>query len=176
MSRARWTLMAIVVVTAASCGETAATTTMAAPATAATTTAVTTTAATTTAVAGPFADFSIADIAVAGTSLRVAVADTGALRARGLMDVTDLGELDGMLFVFPADTAGGFWMKNTLIPLDIWFFDAAGAFVDAFAMEPCEVDPCPVYEPSAAYRCAVETPAGSQAEPGPDAMLEIVGS
>ena len=40
------------------------------------------------------------------------------------MNVTDLPEGAGMLFVFPEEKMGSFWMKDTLIPLDIAFFDA----------------------------------------------------
>ncbi|MDJ0497689.1 MAG: DUF192 domain-containing protein [Acidimicrobiia bacterium] len=93
--------------------------------------------------------------------LLVAVADTPALRRTGLMFVEDLGDLDGMLFVFEADTSGGFWMKNTLLPLDIAFFDVQGGFVDGFVMEPCKADPCPTYVPSGSYRYALEMEAGT---------------
>ncbi|MEA3502816.1 MAG: DUF192 domain-containing protein, partial [Actinomycetota bacterium] len=72
--------------------------------------------------------FEAATITIDGRELSVAVADTQALRAQGLMGVTDLGGLDGMLFVFQETTDGGFWMKDTLIALDIAFFDAGGVF------------------------------------------------
>jgi uncharacterized membrane protein (UPF0127 family) len=100
-------------------------------------------------------------ITVDGRDVTLAVADTPAARRRGLMGVTDLGRLDGMLFVFEADTDGGFWMKDTLIPLDITFFDVAGAAVDHLTMEPCITDSCPTYFSSAPYRYAIEVPAGS---------------
>lgn len=117
------------------------------------------------------AAFGRAEVLVDGTVLAVAVADTRELRARGLMGVTDLGDLRGMLFVFPATTGGGFWMKDTLIPLDIAFFDAEGQYVAGFAMEPCRSDPCPVYTPSGRYRYALETPAGSLPGIGPGSRL-----
>ncbi len=87
----------------------------------------------------------------------VAVAATGEQRALGLMGVTDLGDVDGMLFVYESDSRGGFWMKDTLIPLDIAFFDGDGALVDLLSMVPCEEDPCLVYTPSGAYRFALES-------------------
>ncbi|HEX5630327.1 MAG TPA: DUF192 domain-containing protein [Acidimicrobiia bacterium] len=90
----------------------------------------------------------------------MAVADTPERRTQGLMGVTDLGDLDGMLFVFDADSTSGFWMKNTLIPLDIAFFTAEGVLVDLLRMTPCEADPCPVYEPAGSYRYAIETEIG----------------
>ncbi len=111
-----------------------------------------------------------------GTRFLVAVADTPDQRAQGLMGVTDLGGLDGMLFVFPTDTPtqGGFWMKNTLIPLDIAFFDANGMLVDRLAMEPCTADPCPSYHPSGAYRYALEAPEGDLTFVVPGTRLEFV--
>lgn len=117
--------------------------------------------------------FETAPIAVAGRELAVAVAETPDQRAQGLMGVTDLGGLDGMLFVFPTDTEGGFWMKNTLIPLDIAFFDAAGMLVDRLAMEPCTADPCPSYRPGGAYRYALEAPEGDLSFVEPGTLLEI---
>lgn len=99
-------------------------------------------------------------VRVDGDELVVAVAATPETRARGLMGVTDLGDLDGMLFVFDVDVDAAFWMKDTVLPLDIAFFDAAGRLVDAFPMEPCPADPCPTYRPAAPYRYALETPRG----------------
>ena len=89
------------------------------------------------------------------------------------MGVTDLGGLDGMLFVFQVDSDGGFWMKNTLIPLDIVFFTADGGFVDSLTMAPCTEDPCPVYRPRGAYRYALEAPAGDLAYVMPSTRLEL---
>ena len=104
--------------------------------------------------------FGIEQILIDGTALVVAVADTGDLRRQGLMNLEDLGDLDGMLFIFEQDSSGGFWMKNTLIPLDIAFFAADGTFVDGFAMQPCTTNDCPTYTPTGSYRYAVELPLG----------------
>jgi hypothetical protein len=49
------------------------------------------------------------------------VADTPAERARGLMFRECLGEDQGMLFLFPRSAQQSFWMRNTLIPLDMIF-------------------------------------------------------
>ena len=66
---------------------------------------------------------------------------------------------DGMLFVFSQATSGGFWMKNTLVPLTIVFFDTAGRRVWEMSMTPCRKDPCRVYDPGKQYRYALELPA-----------------
>ena len=90
----------------------------------------------------------------------VAVADTRILRAQGLMGVTELRDVDGMLFVFEEPIQVSFYMRNTLIPLDIAFFAADGSLVDRFAMEPCDEDPCPTYPAAAPAMYAIETVVG----------------
>ena len=81
-------------------------------------------------------------------------------RSRGLMGVTDLGRGDGMAFVYDGPNTGSFWMKNTLLPLSIAFFGEDGTFLDAFDMEPCAADPCPLYPTAPDFLVAIEVVEG----------------
>jgi uncharacterized protein len=65
-----------------------------------------------------------------------------------------------MLFVFSEKTYGGFWMKNTLIPLSIAFLDSDGKILKILDMEPCNVDICPNYDPGIYYHYAIEVNLG----------------
>ena len=82
-------------------------------------------------------------------------------RALGLMHRRRAPK-DGMLFVFPRASSGGFWMKNTLVPLAIAFFDSRGKLVRRMRMTPCRRDPCAIYDPGRMYRFALELPANDR--------------
>lgn len=92
-----------------------------------------------------------------GSPIRPELALTSAQRSVGLMH-REKAPRDGMLFVFPERTSGGFWMKNTLVPLKIVFFDSSGKRVRTMRMTPCREDPCAIYDPGRRYRFALELP------------------
>jgi uncharacterized protein len=102
--------------------------------------------------------FTRATLRLDSVPFRPELAVTTDERSRGLMN-RRRAPADGMLFVFRRDTSGGFWMKNTLVPLTIVFFDAEGKRVRRLSMTPCRRDPCPIYEPRRRYRFALELPA-----------------
>ena len=80
------------------------------------------------------------------------------------MFVTDLGGADGMAFRYESPHSGTFWMKNTVLPLSIAFYDPDGAYLDAFDMEPCMADPCPTYPTPDGFVIAIETYQGGLAD------------
>jgi uncharacterized membrane protein (UPF0127 family) len=93
--------------------------------------------------------------------LKVEVADSKRERELGLMHREKLEEGHGMLFIFEDEALRNFWMKNTLVPLDIIFFNSQKKAVSfAENMEPCKVAACPSYGSGEPARYALEVPAG----------------
>jgi uncharacterized membrane protein (UPF0127 family) len=108
----------------------------------------------------------VALIHTAGGPVRVAleVARTPEQLAQGLMYRTSLAEGAGMLFVFPEDEDHGFWMKNTLIPLDMIFIEAGGRVAGVRAnATPLSTATVGIGKPS---RYVLEVPGGWAARAG----------
>src|SRR3990172_9511896 len=82
------------------------------------------------------------------TCFTVEFALTAEQHMRGLMWRESLSDGHGMLFVFPRSDNYLFWMKNTLIPLDmLWLDDTATVIYIEEQVQPCVLDPCPKYGP-----------------------------
>lgn len=109
---------------------------------------------------GDVRGFEIVDARLGDRSLLLALADDAVLHRRGLMGVESLGELDGMVFSRDDPRPVSFWMKDTLIPLDIGFFDPDGALFLVLSMTPCDADPCPTYSSENPVRYALEARPG----------------
>jgi uncharacterized protein len=101
----------------------------------------------------------------------VEVADDAAERAQGLMNREQMPRFSGMLFVYEQPQPVAFWMRNTLIPLDILFFDGAGRLqrIHADAV-PLDETPIPGGE---AIRYVLEINGGQAEELGIDPGAEI---
>lgn len=94
-------------------------------------------------------------------ALNVEIADTDQKRIQGLMFRRVVPANTGMLFLFPKPASIQFWMKNTLIPLDMLFFDKSGKIVHVEAnARPLDLTP---RGPSAPITCAVLEIAGGEA-------------
>lgn len=96
-------------------------------------------------------------------ALKAHVARTPAERSRGLMFVSRLESDEGMIFVWDESTTGGFWMKDTLIPLSIAFIAEDLTIIDIQDMEPQSLEQ---HSPEAAYRYAIEVNQGYFGENG----------
>jgi uncharacterized protein len=114
-----------------------------------------------------------------GTVIHVEIAADDPTREQGLMFRDRMAEDRGMIFFFPANGAYPFWMKNTLIPLDmIWIDDTRHVNFVASDVPPCKADPCPNFGSATLQsRYVLETAAGvakkHKIEPG--SALRFVG-
>ncbi len=104
-----------------------------------------------------------ATVALKGRQFTVEIADDDAARARGLMFRERMDNDHGMLFIFESSEPQAFWMRNTLIPLDIMYFDGDKRFVSAHYRVPtCKHggDRCPNYPSEGDARYVLELNAG----------------
>ena len=99
-------------------------------------------------------------VQIAGVSVVAEIADDNMERAIGLMNHTSLEENAGMLFVWSDEKTRSFWMKNTLIPLDIIFIDENKTIADITTMQPCKSLFCDSYRSKAPARYVLEVNAG----------------
>lgn len=106
------------------------------------------------------------------------VARTPAEREHGLMDRKVLPLHTGMLFVFHADETVSFWMKDTLVPLDMVFVAADGRVRKVFANVPVVAPSLPddrIPLETAAGQYVIELPSGEAASDGiaPGVQLDL---
>ena len=90
-------------------------------------------------------------------TLTVEIANRPDQHRRGLMFRESMDELAGMLFVFQGDRTGGFWMRNTLIPLDIAYLGADGTVLEIVHGVPLSLENL---TPSQPYRYTLEVNGG----------------
>lgn len=113
------------------------------------------------------ADLDTATLKIGENEFEVWIADTWDKRMEGMMFLND-GDVEanqGMLFLFEEDSTNSFWMKNTLIPLDIAYIDKDKKIVTTYTMKALDSRPNQ-YLPEAPYRFALELKAGTFEELG----------
>ncbi len=102
-----------------------------------------------------------------GNCFKVEVVDTPEARQKGLMFRDYLPGDEGMLFVFEEEWIYSFWMKNTLIPLDMIWINSGLEVVHIHEnAEPCKEDPCPSINPGVPALYVLEVNAGKARETG----------
>ena len=92
--------------------------------------------------------------------IKVEVAETSEEREQGLMYREELCDGCGMLFVFEEEEFHSFWMKNTLLSLDIIFINSELEIVDMLHAEPCGNETCEFYIPKEKALYVLETNLG----------------
>lgn len=96
-----------------------------------------------------------------GVSFDVELAKTSEEQGKGLMHRESMPENHGMLFIFGEEAVKTFWMKNTLMPLDMVFLDGDMVVVEIKSnVPPCAVDPCPTYASEKPAKYVLELNAG----------------
>lgn len=89
---------------------------------------------------------SINEVCFKEKCFKVEIANNEIERSQGLMFRQNLSENEGMLFIFPKEDNYNFWMKNTLIPLDIiWISKDKEVIYIQKNVLPCQKDPCQKY-------------------------------
>lgn len=97
-----------------------------------------------------------------GATFDVELAISQSEHNHGLMGRTALKKDQGMLFVYEQPELLSFWMKETLIPLDILFFNRDGELLELFAdAPPCKKPPCKTYSNRQPAQYVLELPAGT---------------
>lgn len=111
----------------------------------------------------------------ATVTLTAEIADTDELRGNGLMFRKSLPEMRGMIFIFAAERSLQFWMKNTLIPLDIAYISSDGVINEILHMKP--LDTSVTYPAQLPARYALEVSVGwfERHNIGPGARVQLNG-
>ncbi|MEK6882410.1 MAG: DUF192 domain-containing protein, partial [Nanoarchaeota archaeon] len=97
---------------------------------------------------------------IGGEKISIELADTPEEMNRGLMGRETLCDSCGMLFIFQEEDYFSFWMKNTLIPLDMVFINSNMTIIDVLHATPCEKEPCQIYTPKEKAQYVLETNGG----------------
>ena len=110
-----------------------------------------------------------------GRRFSVEIADDDAERARGLMFRDEMAADHGMIFIHDSEEPQAYWMKNTRIPLDIFYFDGKRKLVSVSKrVPPCTLgDQCPPFPSAGPALYVLELNAGLADELGVKAGDEL---
>lgn len=93
----------------------------------------------------PLDELGTVRLTIKGQAFELWIANTTEERTKGLMFITKEqmaplpdGTERGMIFIFPYALRAGFWMKNTIIPLDIAYVQTNGTVVATYTMAPLD--------------------------------------
>jgi len=115
-----------------------------------------------------------ASVELAGQRFYVDIADDDNERARGLMFVEHMDDDKGMLFIFSNEQPRSFWMKNTKIPLDIFYFDEQLKLVSVSEnTRPCRTAQCRSYPSTGPAKYVLELNGGKAKELGVTAGSQL---
>lgn len=104
----------------------------------------------------------ISYVTLKGKTFYVELAETDEQHASGLMFRERMAADRGMFFIFRNEYMQAFWMKNTLIPLDMLYFDKKFRVVSVQSnVPPCKADPCPSYPSSGPAMYVLELNGGT---------------
>jgi hypothetical protein len=92
--------------------------------------------------------------------IQAETATTSLQQQKGLMYRESLDEDKGMLFIFEDERPRNFWMRNTLISLDIILLDEDKKIVKILTADPCKSEICPTYSSDLPAKYVIEVNAG----------------
>ena len=96
-----------------------------------------------------------------GVEVVVEVIDTPEKQSKGLSGRPELGQNEGMLFIFPEPKQASFWMKDVEFPLDIiWIGEDLQIMDISINLPPCNTNSCPTYKPKESIKYVLEVNAG----------------
>lgn len=86
------------------------------------------------------ANQSFIEASISDKTILLEVANTQALRSKGLMGIEKLDDNQGMIFIWPGAARRCMWMKNTYIELSVAFINREKKIVEIFDLEPGSLD------------------------------------
>lgn len=105
--------------------------------------------------------YSYTTLKLKNTDIKLYIADNDLKKQKGLMNVSKLDANEGMIFLFDHESKATFWMKNTLIPLDIIWVNKDMKIVDIKEnAQPCDSNQCPFIYPADISKYVIELNSG----------------